>query len=63
MLERCNSALQVSEDEAATLYWPDNLDEAGGFHAEMEGILQAPVSYTKLSYSTMDSSASDRGKW
>ena len=35
--------------EAATLHWPDNLNEAQGFHAEMEEILQVPVSYTKLS--------------
>ncbi|MGB9665921.1 MAG: DegV family protein [Candidatus Cryosericum sp.] len=35
--------------EAATLHWPDNLDEAQEFHDEMEQILQVPVSYTKLS--------------
>lgn len=35
--------------EAATLHWPDNLDEAQEFHKEMEEILQAPVSLTKLS--------------
>jgi len=35
--------------EAATLHWPDNLEEAQEFHKEMEEILQAPVSLTKLS--------------
>jgi len=35
--------------ETATLHWPDNLEEAQDFHAEMEEILQVPVSYTKLS--------------
>ena len=35
--------------EAATLHWPDNLDEAESFHAEMEDILQVPVLLTKLS--------------
>ncbi|MCE5193328.1 MAG: DegV family protein [Candidatus Cryosericum sp.] len=35
--------------EAATLHWPDNLEEAQDFHAQMEEILQVPVSYTKLS--------------
>lgn len=35
--------------EAATLHWPDNLGEAQEFHREMEEILQAPVSLTKLS--------------
>jgi DegV family protein with EDD domain len=35
--------------EAATLHWPDNLEEAQEFHREMEDILQVPVSMTKLS--------------
>jgi DegV family protein with EDD domain len=35
--------------EAAALHWPDNFEEAQGFHKEMEEILQAPVSLTKLS--------------
>ncbi len=35
--------------EAATLHWPDNFEEAQEFHKEMEDILQAPVSLTKLS--------------